>query len=59
MRQKTGRKDFQSHIAFEVLIVGAINFAHASSPKFLQHNIVTECLADHLGVCLGRYFTLS
>ena len=47
--QKAGWKNLESDIAFEVLIKGAIDFAHTACPDFLKHEIMAQSLADHCG----------
>src|SRR5580704_340114 len=44
---RSGRKNFQSDISIELLVVCAIDFAHATSADLLDNTIMAELVANH------------
>ena len=48
VRQHTGRKDFESHVAVELLIMGTVDNTHTARTNLLENAVVTKRLADVL-----------
>jgi len=49
VRQHAGREDFDSHVAVELLIMGAVDNTHTAGANLLKNAIVAKRLADVLG----------
>ena len=49
IRQRAHGKDFNSYVALELLIVGAVNDTHAACTNLLDDAIVAQRVADELG----------
>jgi hypothetical protein len=47
-------EDFKGHVAVELLVVGAIDFAHSAGTNFLKDAIVAKLLAQHGNPPAGR-----
>ena len=47
VRERAGGQHFDGHVAFEVDIVGAIDFAHPACTDTLENAVVAQRLADH------------
>src|SRR3954451_6634049 len=47
VRKSSRRQDLDGHIAFQLLVVGEENHAHAASADLLADAVMSEGLADH------------